>query len=130
GFELFLGGEQAGAAHLAQVERQRVAGLALHVRRQVAGRGLRGPIARAGLLIHGGAIRVGAGALGRRVSGPDAPLHGRYLGGRNRVGSTGLPCRRISKWSFTRSVSLAPISAIFCPLRTDWSSLTSSVWLC
>ena len=47
--------------------------------------------------------------------------------GRKRDGSTGLPWRRISKCSFTRSASVLPISAIFWPLRTFWSSLTSKV---
>ena len=50
---------------------------------------------------------------------------GRYLSG-----STGLPWRRTSKCNLTRSASLLPISAIFWPARTFWSSLTSRIWLC
>jgi hypothetical protein len=46
------------------------------------------------------------------------------------IGSTGLPKRRISKWSFTRSVSLLPISPIFCPLATLCPSLTRTRLLC
>jgi len=51
-------------------------------------------------------------------------------GGSMREGSIGLPWRRISKCSCTRSASLAPISAIFWPRLTAWSSLTSKAWLC
>ena len=45
-------------------------------------------------------------------------------------GSTGLPCRRISKCSLTRSASVLPISAIFCPLVTLCPSSTRMRWLC
>jgi hypothetical protein len=50
--------------------------------------------------------------------------------GKSLSGSTGLPCLRISKCSCTRSASEEPISAIFWPRLTLWSSLTSKVWLC
>ena len=39
-------------------------------------------------------------------------------GGSSLAGSIGLPSLRISKCSCTRSASVAPISAIFCPRRT------------
>ncbi|MBI2509412.1 MAG: DUF3488 domain-containing transglutaminase family protein [Betaproteobacteria bacterium] len=51
-------------------------------------------------------------------------------GGSNLTGSTGLPKRRISKCSLTWSASVLPISAIFCPLATDWSYFTSNSLLC
>ena len=45
-------------------------------------------------------------------------LPARQRGGNSLAGSIGLPCLRISKCSFTPSVSLEPISAIFWPRRT------------
>ena len=57
---------------------------------------------------------------------PTAPVQ---RAGSSLTGSIGLPWRRISKCSCTRSASLAPISAIFWPRCTAWSSLTSRLWL-
>ena len=45
------------------------------------------------------------------------------------MGSTGRPRSRISKCSFTRSLSELPISAIFWPFLTLWSSFTKMLWL-
>ena len=58
--------------------------------------------------------------------------HGRiaYCGGKYFSGSTGLPCRRTSKCNITRSESLLPISAIFCPLVTASPSFTIKARLC
>ncbi|MPN03676.1 hypothetical protein SDC9_150908 [bioreactor metagenome] len=47
-----------------------------------------------------------------------------HLFGRKGVGSTGLPCLRISKCSLTLSVPVSPISAIFWPRLTACPSLT------
>src|SRR5262249_22253069 len=69
-------------------------------------------------------------ACGSRVFFVRAWRIGRHAGGRYRVGSTGLPRRRISKCSLTWSASVSPISAIFCPLATCWPSLTSISLLC
>ena len=78
--------------------------------------------------------RAQPGDIGYRldVENQHRPGHGgspAQRGGRYFAGSTGLPWRRTSKCSLIRSASLLPISAIFCPLRTVWSSLTSKAWL-
>jgi hypothetical protein len=72
--------------------------------------------------------RVGIGVARRVVCARDARQVGRvvvartprrgHAGGRYLSGSTGLPCRRISKCSLTWSASVLPISAIFCPRVT------------
>ena len=96
-----------------------------------------------------GSVNVGVAGIGRRaaqgaqthdirdrfnIEDQNRPAHGiqaaAYRAGRYLAGSTGLPWRRTSKCSLMRSASLLPISAIFCPLRTLWSSFTSSSWLC
>jgi hypothetical protein len=60
------------------------------------------------------------------------PAEGHHApgGGRNCSGSTGLPSRRISKCSRTRSASVLPISAIRWPPLTRSPSFTSSARLC
>src|SRR6185369_12262139 len=130
-FELLFRAEQFSAPHLAQVEGQRIAGFAGDFHRNIA---------RIHLFARLGAGRTVRQRDGRGHSTVQSPirkcglavavvlLHS-YLAGKYLAGSTGLPCRRISKCSLTRSASLLPISAIFWPLRTVWSSFTSSVWL-
>ena len=67
--------------------------------------------------------------------GPVVWLRGRQApgcaqrGGSTLAGSIGRPWRRTSKCSCTRSASDEPISAIFWPRRTAWSSFTSRIWL-
>src|SRR5207237_155957 len=77
--------------------------------------------------------RFEAARARRGQHGVSASAHLRHArahrGGRSFAGSIGLPCLRISKWSCTPSASVEPISAIFCPRFTFWSSFTSNVWL-
>src|SRR6185369_3165075 len=130
-FELLLGAEQFGASHFAQVESQRVAGFAGDLRRNIA------RVQFFTRVDTGDAVCqrdwTGHGPvqspIGKRGLAVAVVLLHSYLAGKYLAGSTGLPCRRISKCSLTRSASLLPISAIFWPLRTVWSSFTSSVWL-
>jgi transglutaminase-like putative cysteine protease len=64
----------------------------------------------------------------RRRAAP--PASDQLCGGRYLSGSIGLPSRRISKWSFTWSASVFPISAIFWPFCTCWPSFTRISRLC
>ena len=67
---------------------------------------------------HAASVRgLDARGASRSASSRRAGARRHAGGGVSRAGSTGLPCRRISKCSLTWSVSVLPISAIFWPLR-------------
>ena len=75
------------------------------------------------------ALRQGGGGGFGRGGFLHPPIVSGQRAGRYLDGSTGLPCLRTSKCSLVRSASVLPISAIFWPFFTTWSSLTRSVWL-
>ncbi len=137
--QLLPGREQAVETDLVQIELGRVAQGAGFFRGDFARRRARSGLRRLIRDLALGALgdrerrrdcigRIAPGPVRLGIALGSARAHdGRS--GRNFSGSTGLPRRRISKWSFAWGESVLPISAIFWPFPTFCPSFTKMLLL-